>query len=89
LPQRPAIGITLRFDPGFQSDEGELRAFLMSHGFDMAMGSISISFSKGSAEWRFVAIAHYRRSGTPMIALAQSLEQHGGIKNFTIVHARN
>jgi putative Mg2+ transporter-C (MgtC) family protein len=89
LPQRPAIGITLRFDPGFQPDEGELRAFLMSHGFDMAMGSISITYSKGSAEWRFVAIAHCRRCGTPMIALAQHLEQHAGIKNFNIVHARN
>jgi putative Mg2+ transporter-C (MgtC) family protein len=89
LPQRPAIGITLRFEPGFHPDEGELRSFLMSHGFDMAMGSISITYSKGSAEWRFVAIAHCRRCGTPMIALAQSLEQRVGIKNFNVVHARN
>ena len=89
LPQRPAIGVTLHFDPGFQANEGDLRGFLMSHGFDMAMGSISISYSKGSAEWRFVAIAHCRRCGTPMIALAQSLEQHAGINNFNIVHARN
>jgi hypothetical protein len=27
LPQRPAIGITLRFAAQFQSDGGELRAF--------------------------------------------------------------
>ena len=32
LPQRPAIGITLRFIKAFQADEGELRAFLLTHG---------------------------------------------------------
>lgn len=89
LPQRPAIGITLRFVPGFATDEGELRVFLMTHGFDMATGSISISFSKGSAEWRFVAVAHCRNCGTPLITLAQSLEKYVGVKNFNIVHARN
>lgn len=89
LPQRPAIGITLRFRPEYSPDEGELRAFLMSHGFDMAMGSISISFSRGSPEWRFVAVAHCRRCGTPMIDLAKHLGQHSGVKSFQIAHARN
>lgn len=89
LPQRPAIGITLRFNRNFSPDEGELRAFLMSHGFDMAMGSISISFSRGAPEWRFVAIAHCRRCGTPMIALATHLGTYTGIKSFNIAHARN
>ena len=89
LPQRPDIGITLRFEKYYSPDEGELRAFLLSHGFDMAMGSISISFSRGSPEWRFVAIAHCRRCGTPMISLAQHLGKHAGVKSFNIAHARN
>ena len=89
LPQRPAIGITLRFDKGFQADEGELRAFLLSHGFGMASGSVSINFSNGSPEWRFVAVANCRHCGTPMIELAQSLEKHSGVHSFQIAHARN
>ena len=68
LPQRPAIGISVRFLPHYNPDEGELRAFLMAHGFDMAMGSISISFSRGSPEWRFVAVAHCRHCGNQAIA---------------------
>ena len=89
LPQRPAIGITLRFIKAFQADEGELRAFLLTHGFSMATGSVSINFSNGSPEWRFVAVANCRHCGTPMIALAQSLEKHAGVHSFQIAHARN
>ncbi len=89
LPQRPAIGISVRFLPHYNPDEGELRAFLMAHGFDMAMGSISISFSRGSPEWRFVAVAHCRHCGTPMIELAKHLGTHDGVRSFNIAHARN
>lgn len=89
LPQRPAIGLTLRFDSEFCPEEGALRAFLMTHGFDMAMGSISISFSQGAPEWRFVAIANCRDCGTPMIGLAKALEMHPGVQSFHISHARN
>lgn len=89
LPQRPAIGITLRFIKNFQADEGELCAFLLTHGFSMATGSVSINFSNGSPEWRFVAVANCRHCGTPMIALAQSLEKHAGVHSFQIAHARN
>ena len=89
LPQRPAIGITLRFAPEFQPDGGELHAFLLTHGFNMAMGSISINYSNDSAEWRFVAIARCRRCGSPLIELSQQLAKHAGVKSFNIVHARN
>jgi putative Mg2+ transporter-C (MgtC) family protein len=89
LPQRPAIGITLRFAADFQPDGGELRAFLLAHGFNMAMGSISINYSNDSAEWRFVAIALCRRCGSPLIELSQHLTKHAGVKSFNIVHARN
>ncbi len=89
LPQRPAIGITLRFDSEFQPDGGELRGFLLAHGFNMAMGSISINYSNNSAEWRFVAIALCRRCGSPLIELSQHLAKHAGVKSFNIVHARN
>src|SRR3990167_5068620 len=58
LPQRPAIGITLRFIKDFQADEGELCAFLLTHGFSMATGSVSINFSNGSPGGRFVAGAN-------------------------------
>lgn len=89
LPQRPAIGITLRFSAGHGLDEGELRAFLLGHGFDMAMGSISISYAQGCPEWRFVAVAHCRHCGTPMITLARELERLVGVQSFHITHARN
>ena len=55
----------------------------------MALGSINISFSNVSQEWRFVAVANCRHCGTPMIALAQSLEKHAGVHSFQIAHARN
>lgn len=89
LPQRPAISITLSFEQGFEANEGELRAFLLTHGFNMANGSVSITYQNGCPEWRFVAVAHCRHCGTPMIDLAQSLEKHAGVLSFHLAHARN
>jgi putative Mg2+ transporter-C (MgtC) family protein len=83
-PQRPAIGITLRLAAEFQPDGGELRAFLLAHGFSMATGAISINYSYDRAEWRFVAIALCRRCGSPLIEFSQYLAKHAGL-----VHARN
>ncbi|MCJ8169275.1 MgtC/SapB family protein [Atopomonas sediminilitoris] len=89
LPQRPAIGVQLLFEPQFAPKEGEIRAFLMGHGFDMAMGSVAVSCKDAAIEWRFVAVAHCRRCGTPMIDLAQNLREHPGVHSFHISHARN
>lgn len=89
LPQRPAIGIRVRFTPGGQPEENVLRAFLLSHGFDLAAGSVSIEYANGSPEWRFVAVARCRQCGTPLIRLAQDLEQYPNVQSFQLLHARN
>ena len=40
-------------------------ALLEGSNHTLALGSVSISFSNVSQEWRFVAVANWRQSGTP------------------------
>lgn len=91
LPSRHAIALVMRFTQGFEPREDVLRRTALERGYELAPGSLSISYSNGQAEWQFVAVALGRHQGTPLplAALAAELAKFEGVEHFNLSHARN
>ena len=89
LPSRHAIAITMRFREGYEPQEDALRRMALERGYEIAGGSLMIAQDKGKLEWRFVALALSKRSGSPMSHLAGELRRFEGIEGFQLSHARN
>ncbi len=89
LPSRHAIVISLNFREGFTPSEPLLRNAAHKRGYEIASGSISISFQNGKAAWQFVAVAFDHHSGEPISELAQELSGFDGVESFHLAHARN
>jgi putative Mg2+ transporter-C (MgtC) family protein len=89
LPSRHAIAISMRFKPGFEPKEDNLRAMAMERGYEIAGGSLTIGMDEGQLEWRFVALALSKRSGAPLSQLAAEMTHFEGIDSFQVTHARN
>ncbi|QGZ40498.1 putative Mg2+ transporter-C (MgtC) family protein [Pseudoduganella flava] len=89
LPSRHAIAITMRFKPGFEPSEESLRKLATERGYEIAGGSLMIAQDHGRMEWRFVALALGKRTGTPLALLAAEMARFEGIDGFQITHARN
>ena len=89
LPSRHAVAIVLRFKKDFVPHEHELRLSALRRGYEIAKGSISISFEDGRPEWRFVAVALSKANGAPISELARELALFDGVENFHLSHARN
>jgi putative Mg2+ transporter-C (MgtC) family protein len=89
LPSRPAIAVVLQFKKGVAPSETKLRARALTHGYEIASGTISINFKDGMPEWKFVAIALGKGKGASMADLAQELTNYEGVENFFLSHARN
>jgi len=89
LPSRHAIAITLRFKPGFHPREDTLRRLALERGYQIAGGTLSIGAANGCQEWRFVALALSKRSGTALSTMAQELSVFEGMDSYQLSHARN
>jgi putative Mg2+ transporter-C (MgtC) family protein len=89
LPARPAVSLMLRFRSGFLADEAMLRAFALKRGYEIAGGTLHVQLAGGHQEWRFVAIAKGKRSGTQVSTLAKDLQELEGVEGFHVAHARN
>ena len=89
LPSRPAVAITMRFKSGFTPREDVLTQAARDRGYDLATGSLAISFEGERAEWRFVAVASGNGTGEPLAALAEELSRFDGVESFKLAHARN
>jgi putative Mg2+ transporter-C (MgtC) family protein len=89
LPSRRAVAVTMRFVPGFQPREDELRRMALERGYEIAGGSLMISSENARQEWRFVALAHSRRSGSSLSDLAGELAHYEGVDGFQLAAARN
>ncbi|MRR52129.1 MAG: MgtC/SapB family protein [Rhodocyclaceae bacterium] len=89
LPSHPAVGIVLRFRPGFEPREDVLRRVASERGYDLAGGSLGISFDYNRAEWRFVAVARSIKAGASLPELARELTAFDGVESFHLTHARN
>lgn len=89
LPSRHAIAITMRFKRDFVPTEEALRKIALKRGYEIAGGSMTIASDQGKQEWRFVAIAISKRSGSPMSDIAAELAAYQGLDSFQVSHARN
>jgi len=89
LPSRQAVAVVLQFKHGYDPSEEKLRQRALSHGYEIANGTLSINFKDGMPEWKFVAIALGKGKGAPMTVLAQELTGYEGVENFFLSHARN
>jgi putative Mg2+ transporter-C (MgtC) family protein len=79
----------MRFKPGFVPREAVLRKIALDRGYEIAGGSLTIDGDNGGQEWRFVALALSRHSGSPLSELATELAAFEGIDGFQLSHARN
>jgi putative Mg2+ transporter-C (MgtC) family protein len=89
LPSRHAVAVRMRFKPGFVPREAVLRKIALDRGYEIAGGSLTIDGDNGGQEWRFVALALSRHSGSPLSELATELAAFEGIDGFQLSHARN
>jgi putative Mg2+ transporter-C (MgtC) family protein len=89
LPSRHALAITMRFKRDCMPVESDLRRIALERGYEIAGGTLAIGCAEGQQEWRFVALALSRKSGTPLSELASELARFEGIDSFQLSHARN
>ncbi|MDR3435869.1 MgtC/SapB family protein [Telmatospirillum sp.] len=89
LPSRPAVAITMCFRVGFRPKEEVLRRVASERGYDIASGTLAITFHDGHPEWRFVAIRRSKDLGESLSEIADELTDFEGILSFSITHARN
>ncbi len=89
LPSRHAVAIVLRFKKDFVPSEEVLRRLALERGYEIAWGSIAISFQDDRPEWRFVAVALNKSSASTIAELAHELTLFDGVENFNLSHARN
>jgi putative Mg2+ transporter-C (MgtC) family protein len=89
LPSRRAVAFVLRFNPGFSPDYDVLRRVALKRGYEIAKGSLAISFQDGAPEWRFVAVALNKQSGATIADLSRELTAFSGVDSFNLSYARN
>ena len=89
LPSRHAIAITMRFKAGYMPQEPALRAMALARGYEIATGSLMIGSDSGMQEWRFVAIALGKHTGSKLSVISAELAVFEGIDSFQLTHARN
>jgi len=89
LPSRPAIAVFLRFKKDYVPSEQALQKAARKQGYELAEGTLAISFRNAQPEWRFVAIALSKRRGVGIAALANELSKFEGAEEFELSHARN
>lgn len=89
LPARQAVAIGLKFDKDFLPSESILNKIANAHGYDIAGGTINITYQDGVHEWSFVAVARSRRDMGPLSVLAHEIAHFKGVSSFHLSYARN
>jgi putative Mg2+ transporter-C (MgtC) family protein len=89
LPSRQAVAITLSFRNDFVPRLESLRSAAMERGYIIASGTLSITYTAGKPEWRFVAVAINKATGATISELASELSEFAGVESFQLSYARN
>ena len=89
LPSRSGVAIAVCFAKNFAPNEEVLRKVSGEHGYEIARGSLSITFRDGCPEWHFLAIARDKRKGDKISDLAKMMSHYKGVESFQIFPARN
>ena len=61
----------------------------LAHGYDIARGSLSITFREGQPEWHFLAVARDKRKGARVSDLSRIMSHHKGVESFQISPTRH
>ena len=89
LPQRHAIQVSVRFRAGFVPREDVLRRVALERGYEIATGTLNITFNDNRAEWRYVAVALDKNHGMSVSAMAHELTGFEGVEGYHLAYARN
>lgn len=89
LPSRHAIAIVLCFHQNFTPNENELEQIMLDFGYEVAKGSLTISFANGSQEWHFSAVALLKHPSYSIPAISRHIAKINGMESFQISFARN
>lgn len=89
LPSRRPVYVVLQFKKDFLPSEDDVRKITLEHGYEIAQGSIAISYRAGQVEWRFVSISLGGHKTMPITAFAQMLPKLDGVESFQLSRARN
>jgi putative Mg2+ transporter-C (MgtC) family protein len=89
LPSRSGVAIVVRYHKDFLPNEGVLRQVAIEHGYEIARGSLSITFRDGQPEWHFVAFARDKRKGASVSELAHMMSQYKGVDSFHVSPTRH
>ena len=89
LPARSGVAIAVRFGKNFSPNEEVLRKVSHERGYEIARGTLSITFRDGQPEWHFLAVARDKRKGAPVSDLAQMMSHYKGVESFHVAPARH
>ena len=89
LPSRSGVAVVVRFNKDFHPREEVLRRVALERGYEIAPGSLSITFGSGRTEWHYVAVAKDWRRGASVSELAHMMSSYQGVESFQIAHCRN
>lgn len=89
LPSRHAVAVSVRFRPGFEPRLDEVKRFTLANGYQVAGGSMAISYEDQMPRWHFVVIALNKSSGKHLADIARQMAALEGVESFQLSHARN
>ncbi len=89
LPSRHAVAVSLRFRAGFEPSLDVVKRFTLENGYQVAGGSMAITFEESMTRWNFVVIALNKSSGRHLSEISRRMTALEGIESFQLSHARN
>lgn len=89
LPSRHAIAIKLSFQQNYTPNENEIEQMMLSLGYEIAKGSLTISLADSKQEWHFSAVALLKHTKHSIPVISQHMTKINGMENFHVSFARN
>lgn len=89
LPVHHAVSICMKFKSEFVPRKDTLSEAMKELGYDIAWGSLAITYADSAPEWRFVAVSKGREQGAHPTEIAELLASFVEVDRFTLSFARN
>jgi putative Mg2+ transporter-C (MgtC) family protein len=89
LPSHSGVAIVVRFNRNFHPREEVLRRVAKERGYEIAAGSLSITFAGGQPEWHYVAVTRGGKKAPSVSELAGMMSSYEGVESFQLAHCRH
>ena len=86
LPSRSQVVVAVQFKRGFHPREETLCQVALERGYEIAGGSLSVTFREERPEWHFLAISSDKKKGASVSDLARMMTQYDGVESFHVCH---